>query len=705
MATKTKTRVKTEAAGDVDLMDAAVGALGREPDMAEMWKETPVGFREFVESVEHQGLPSLSEVQYSEVEKVIGGDPTKIFEEGRNIQLGVYMWGKGAGKDYISSILVAYLVYVLLCMTDPLAYLNPISDKDGKVVIGEDLDIINVAYSENQAKKVFFQKLKARFKHWTWLLRKFTVVDDGKPINERGKFVVKITDKQITIPVVKADPLSGKIKEMYYIRAISQHSKNESYEGHNIIAWIMDEAAAFTNDSGQSNAHAVYSTLRSSAASRFPSRWFGFILSYPRHQEDFIMEMYALALKEKSMHGSRYAPWEINPTKKIEDYMVEKELEPEEYRKKYLCDPPKVVDAFFQQPDRITQCVNKDIVPIIHTTEQLLEHEIMNPNTKQTEMKRFIGQTITDFGHVGLVEKGIPRVIHIDSSLSSDRTCMIIAHGDPFAIKMYDQDKGLHEVIVQKVVTDAVVWWEPDPTRELLVSLNSVDAMIFELVGQGFQIAKISYDQWNSAHAIESLQAAGIFVEKHNINTDDYTRLRMMIYAGAVEMMHDPLMIYELEHLLVIKDKKVDHPKEAFHHFGRHGGKQKKEKGSKDGADCLAGVNRLLNAHDEPTHTMESAVSMFPRSMPTQSAHNAPIIRDAALRTDPMGRHSGGGQMSPQAVQAMASQGKMSIVSRSGTPIAPMRGPGAGAQVPLKRGRQQQVITPRAFPRSIPGPR
>ena len=702
----TKSKAPTDTDNYLRALDRTVSILFKEPDLAEIWSETPVSFREFVESVEHQGLPVLSEKQYSEIEKIIGKDPTKTFEEGRTIQLGVYMWGKGSGKDYISSILMAYLVHVLLCMHDPLSYLNPVDDAEGKVVIGEDLDIINVAYSEDQAKKIFFQKLKARFKHWKWLLRKFTVLDDGKPINDRGKPIVKITDKQITIPVLRPDPLSGKVKEMYYIRAISQHSKNESYEGHNIIAWIMDEAAAFTNDAGQSNAHAVYSTLRSSAQSRFPGRWFGFCLSYPRHQEDFIMEMYEIALKEKSMHGSKYAPWEVNPTKKIEDFAAELRLEPEEYRKKYLCDPPKVVDAFFQQPERITECVNNNLIPIIKTEEQLLEHKVMNPETKLPEFKRFIGRTIMEFGKIGLVEKGIPRVIHIDSSLSSDRTCMIIAHGEPFEIQMHDQEKGIHGVMVNKVIMDAIIWWEPDPTRELLVSLNSVDAMVFEFISQGFQLAKMSYDQWNSAHAVESLQAAGVFVEKHNINTEDYTGLRTMLYAGAAEIMNDALLIYELEHLLVIKDKKVDHPKEAFHHFGRHGGKQKKEKGSKDGADCLAGVNRLLNAHDEPTHAIEDGTSMFPRSVGTQSMHNMPVVKDAALRGDPVGVRSGNtgsNRMSPQAVQAMASQGKMSIVGRTGTALSPMRGPGA-APPAIIRGRKQTVITPRAFPRSIPGP-
>ncbi len=51
----------------------------------------------------------------------------------------------------------------------------------------------------------------------------------------------------------------------------------------------MDEASAFLSKLKRENAEAIYQTLRTSAVSRFGSRWAGFVISYPRHADDFTM--------------------------------------------------------------------------------------------------------------------------------------------------------------------------------------------------------------------------------------------------------------------------------------------------------------------------------------------------------------------------------------------------------------------------------
>ena len=87
----------------------------------EEFDEKPVDLRTFVKSPEYLGLPDLSEYQYTLIEKSsqIYKESTliKLFgeEEGRRnfkqtANEVVAQLGKGSGKDYCSTIAVAYVV-------------------------------------------------------------------------------------------------------------------------------------------------------------------------------------------------------------------------------------------------------------------------------------------------------------------------------------------------------------------------------------------------------------------------------------------------------------------------------------------------------------------------------------------------------------------------------------------------------------------
>jgi hypothetical protein len=56
--------------------------------------------------------------------------------------------GKGSGKDFMSAISCAYIVYLLLCLKDPARYYDKPS--------GDTIDILNIAQNAAQASNVFF---------------------------------------------------------------------------------------------------------------------------------------------------------------------------------------------------------------------------------------------------------------------------------------------------------------------------------------------------------------------------------------------------------------------------------------------------------------------------------------------------------------------------------------------------------------------
>ncbi len=90
----------------------------------EEFDEKPVDLRTFVNHPDYLGLPPLSEYQYTLIEKssqiykeatlvkLFGEEEGKIrFKQTANEV--VAQLGKGSGKDYCSTIAVAYIVYLL----------------------------------------------------------------------------------------------------------------------------------------------------------------------------------------------------------------------------------------------------------------------------------------------------------------------------------------------------------------------------------------------------------------------------------------------------------------------------------------------------------------------------------------------------------------------------------------------------------------
>ena len=225
------------------LLDEAIDSLTTEQEDG-IWREQPVDLDTFVQSPEHLGLPPLYKRQRAAALALLGEDPCRVFEEpeeggdGRAYQMATLLWGKGSGKDYLCSILVCYLVHILLCLRDPQAYFE--------FGPGEPIDVINVAYNADQARRVFFEKLRQRILGWRWLQANYNTFEAGRRRGEHipGRPTVQINDGEVLFP--------------RSIRCFSRHSENESYEGYNIVAWIMDEASAFLSKLKRENAELIY---------------------------------------------------------------------------------------------------------------------------------------------------------------------------------------------------------------------------------------------------------------------------------------------------------------------------------------------------------------------------------------------------------------------------------------------------------------
>ena len=302
----------------------------------EEFEEKPVDLRTFVNHPNFLGLPPLSEYQYTLIEKSsqIYKESTlkKLFgdEEGsirfkQTANEVVAQLGKGSGKDYCSTIAVAYIVYLLLCLKDPATYY-------GKPP-GDSIDIINIAINSQQASNVFFKGFRSRIDKSPWFV---------------GKYYAKASeiqfDKAITVH--------------------SGHSEREAWEGYNVIVVILDEISGFAieNTTGHDQAKtgsAVYDMYRASVDSRFPDFGKVILLSFPRFKNDYIQQRYDAVIGEKEtvirehkfkmyeeipdgtegnefeiqweedhiisykipkVYAIKRPTWEINPVRKIDDF-------------------------------------------------------------------------------------------------------------------------------------------------------------------------------------------------------------------------------------------------------------------------------------------------------------------------------------------------------------------------------------------------
>jgi hypothetical protein len=212
------------------------------------FEETPVDVKTFVESPDFLGQPPLSTIQYDIVEAM-----SQIYrKEDLQMLMGteqgdkhfakytkneiILQLGKGSGKDFVSTVACAYVVYKLLCLKDPARYY-------GKPA-GDAIDIINVAINAEQAKNVFFKGFKSKIERSPWFAGKY----DPK-VNSIG------FDKSITV--------------------YSGHSERESHEGLNLFMAVLDEISGFATEVGTGNdqgktADNIYKAFRGTVDSRFP---------------------------------------------------------------------------------------------------------------------------------------------------------------------------------------------------------------------------------------------------------------------------------------------------------------------------------------------------------------------------------------------------------------------------------------------------
>lgn len=521
------------------------------------FEEIPVDAKTFIESPDYLGQPGLSDIQYDivqamsqiyrkeDLQQLMGEEEgTRYYEKYTKNEI-ILQLGKGSGKDFTSTVACAYIVYKLLCLKDPARYFGKPS--------GDAIDLINVAINAQQAKNVFFKGFKTKIEKSPWFAGKYEAKVDSIGF-----------DKSITV--------------------YSGHSERESHEGLNLLLAVLDEISGFAsevstgNEQGKTSEN-IYKAFRGSVDSRFPDLGKVVLLSFPRYNGDYISERYEAVIADKEVvskshrfiinpllpeddkdnwfeitwdedHIQSYKypgvfalkrpTWEVNPTRKIDDFKIAFMTDLGDAMMRFACVPTYASDAFFKQADKVRSCMT-----------------IRNP---LDQFRRFEENFKPDPDKVYYV--------HADLAQKHDKCAVAIAHVDKWVNVQVIKD---YQQISPIVVVDAVAYWEPKV--EGPVNLSEVKQWIQNLRRLGFNIGLVTFDRWQSFDIQNELQAVGMRTETVSVAKKHYEDMAMLVYEQRLVMPAIELLFEELTELKIMKNDKVDHPR----------------KKSKDLADAVCG--------------------------------------------------------------------------------------------------------------------
>jgi phage terminase large subunit-like protein len=530
----------------------------------DLWDERPVDIHEFVYGEQYLNLEKLSDYQMQMVEAM-----TQIYELDTLIDLYgeergreryshtfrevILQLGKGSGKDFTSTVAVAYIVYLLLCLRDPAKYYHKPA--------GNAIDIINIAINAQQAKNVFFADFVIRIKNAKWFAGKF-------------------------------DPKADSIFFDKNIRVHSGHSERESWEGYNTLVVILDEISGFAIENTTGHAQAktgedIYKMYRASVTSRFPDFGKILLLSFPRFKNDFIQQRYNSVIGRKSvvmrsqtlvinpdlpedLEGNtvevvweedhildyrvprtwalRRPSWEVNPARKIEDYTADFLEDMVDALSRFACMPPDAVDAFFKSRAKIELAFDDPLWNI-------LEDGTFRAEFKPDPTKEYY--------------------IHVDLAQKIDRCAVAMAHVEDWV----DIQIASTSTYQPKIIVDAIRWWTPKSTEN--VRFEDVREFIVELYRQGFNIKLVTFDRWNSVDIMEELRGYGIDTETLSVARPHYQDMAVVLSEERLKGPNNKILIDELLQLRAVGTNKVDHPR----------------KGSKDLSDAVCGAIYNADKH------------------------------------------------------------------------------------------------------------
>lgn len=485
--------------------------------------------------------------------------------------LAIITGGIGIGKTTIAAIVLSYLAHWCLCLKDPQDFFG--------LLPGSRIAFMQMSTSEKQALEVVFGDIKARIEHSPWFQK--------YPVDPTYKNQIRFKAKDVWI--------------------IPGDSAETTFEGYNILGGILDEADSHKVTEAKDYAEQGYNTIANRVSSRFQDRGFLLVIGQMKSSTGFAARKFAEFKTRPDAYAVRMAIWDSFG----EDFYAERSANGkleifyyDTHRKQIIPDqaalavigagkgdnvlkiPQVYLNEFENGPEKalkdlagIPPAVGDPFISLVYKIDAAMErwsesHDQM-PNPVD-EGGRF------DPGYRAL--EGLKRCAHLDIAYSPDGDALGFAMGHVRNVVEIDGE------LKPYIIIDLVMRLKAPAGGEIM--LADVRHKIYALRDDmRFKLKRVTFDTYQSQDTEQQLRKRRFEADKVSVDKDllPYTDLREAIYEDRIEF--PPFMVrYQVgdghkvnivqKELMELVDngKKIDHP----------------EGGSKDVADCLAGVTFTL---------------------------------------------------------------------------------------------------------------
>ena len=435
--------------------------------------------------------------------------------------------GRRGSKDTMSSIISAYEAYKLLVIN------NGDPHKFYSIPRGEDIHIINVALSQDQAG-ILFSMIRQR------------IIDAPFFRNRLAKEPTTTEIRLWTDNDLRRKAADPNLDLKGSIVILCGHSNPDTLRGKSAVLILFDELA-FYDESGKISGSAFYNALEPSTK------------KFKKFGDARLVEISS----PQSMYGIFY---DIYRSAKTSNHILS-----------------------FQLP---TWCVNADV-----PYESLAEERKRNPDNFAIEYGAQWAKSGTygNYFDAGLVdrcirgdlgphqrpERNVNYYLHVDPANGGDRYVAVLV-----AKQNYMSNMGKRRVRVHL----ANIWiWDPVPGIGLL--FGEIDKQMLQICAKYRPVA-VSYDAWNSKQSVELLRGNGI-----NTVCTSYNRgFKNKIYQNLKDMMcYQPqpeLWLYDDSRLILeMKNLKYRPTMRGISLVTDKHGEVKTD----DLIDCLAGATAMAS--------------------------------------------------------------------------------------------------------------
>lgn len=495
-------------------------------------------------------------------------------EEVNGTRIALVRWAMftgaiGIGKTTLASIVIPYMCHWILCLKDPQDFYD--------LMPGTKIAFMQMSTSEDQAVETVFGDIKSRIEYCKWFTDNYAM---------DPKFT-----KQVRFE-----------KDVWILPGSSAET---SFEGYNILGGILDEADSHKKTKEKDYADVGWNTINSRVDSRFQDRGFLLTIGQMKSSTGFAANKYAELKKDpensytvrmtiweslgwhkfSDENGNRLSFWYDRKRKEIITWEAAQMLGlpdhvleiPKVYQKNFQNNPERALRDLAGYPPAVGSSFISLSYRIEEAVERWYEHYEVPSPVDDNPVRPKIHEWF-------MAPDSIRRTCHIDVGYSANGDAAGIAMGHVSKlIEIEDEEKPY-------ITIDCILRFRAPAGQEIMIS--ELRQVIYELKNERkFRITSVTMDGFQSKDTMQQFRKRKIKTDYLSVdkNKGPYEDLRDAFYEqrieipkymtylnvgddGQVEIAYKELS--ELEE----NDKKIDHPVQ----------------GSKDVADCLAGVVTTL---------------------------------------------------------------------------------------------------------------